>query len=93
MTTWCSGWNAAANSLGRTSTPHVSVAIAAISRVGEAIQSIVPDETPGADPPAYAPAVAATREELAGAHEHDVAPPDAEDSPCARDRRLEVARR
>ena len=26
MTTWCSGWNATSNSLGRTSKPHVSVA-------------------------------------------------------------------
>ena len=53
MTTWCHGWNASANSLGRTSAPHVSVAIAAISRSW--IQSIVPNETPGADPPAYMP--------------------------------------
>jgi hypothetical protein len=50
MTTWCSGWNAPSNSLGRTSKPHVSVAIAAISvRRSQGAQV---NDRPGAGPPA-----------------------------------------
>ena len=51
MTTWCSGWNAGtSNSFGRTSKPHVSVAIAAISV--RCSQPAVVSDSPGAGPPA-----------------------------------------
>src|SRR5918993_752238 len=54
ITTWCSGWNdGTSNSLGRTSKPQVSVAIAAISV--RCSQPAVVSERPAAGPPAYSP--------------------------------------
>ena len=50
MHTWCSGWKAMSNSLGRTSKPQVSVAIPAISV--SCSQSAVVNDRPGAAPPA-----------------------------------------
>jgi len=50
MQTWCSGWNASSNSFGRTSNPHVSVAIPAISVPYS--QSAVVNDSPGEGPPA-----------------------------------------
>ncbi len=50
MTTWCSGWKAPSNSFGRTSKPHVSVAIAAIWLACS--QPAVVKDRPGESPPA-----------------------------------------
>src|SRR6478609_1541781 len=51
MATWCRGWKAFGNSLGRTSNPQVSVAMAAISVLCSqpAVQNDRPGEASGAD--------------------------------------------
>ena len=75
MATWCRGWKASSNSLGRTSKPQVSVAIPAISlrcsqrRGGEG-------QPRGGAAGVVAPAVAAGPGELSGADHHDVAAAD-----------------
>lgn len=51
--TWCSGWKESWNSLGRTSKPQVSVAIAAIPV--EWSRPAVSNDRPGAGPPAQLP--------------------------------------
>src|SRR6201996_5297268 len=68
ITTWCSGWKAFSNSLGRTSKPHVSVAIAAISRSWS--------QSGGVPAGVAAPSLATDPGQLPGPDEHDVATPD-----------------
>ena len=73
ITTWCRGWNASANSLGRTSTPHVSVAIAAISVVDPVA---VPKESPAPTRRRNAPPLPTTTRELTGPDQDDVTAAD-----------------
>ena len=89
MTTWCSGWNASSNSFGRTSKPHVSVAIAA-TPVRYSHGGTGERQARGGPPGVAAPAVAAGPGQLAGPDQHDVAPADAGRLALRGDDRLQV---
>src|SRR3954471_20845999 len=81
MQTWCRGWKATSNSLGRTSKPQVSVATPATSM--SCSQSAVVKDRPGESPPA-GPG------EPAGAHQQQVTAADPGTVALGSDRGLEV---
>ena len=93
MATWCSGWKASSNSLGRTSKPQVSVAMPAISL---AVQPLGGGErqagggAAGVVAPARPSRVAAGAGQPAGADQHQVAAADPGRVALRGDGRLEV---